>query len=271
MAAETPLRLGILVLVVTILAIAEFCFPQRPATPETPWRVARNFGLMILGTIAAKLIVPISTLALALQLEQSKIGLLHLVAWPFAVELAISLVILDMAMYWQHVASHHVPMLWKLHSVHHNDAELDFSSGIRFHPGEILFSLAFKMIIITLLGASVWSVLAFEILLNTSALVTHARFALPNRVDRALRWILVTPAMHVIHHSQRPIETNTNYGFFLAIWDRIFRTYTDDAAEGFKIGLEETAAKMPHERLWRLLIWPFWGRTISEVVPKSSS
>lgn len=255
-ALEAPLRLGTLCALILILYLAELLVPLRPPTAQTPWRMGRNLLLMLLSTLAVRLIVPISLIAAATWAETRQIGLFHLVAWPQSLELVLIVVLLDLAMYAQHVASHYVPILWRLHSVHHCDAEMDFSTGVRFHPGEILFSLGVKLGLVLLLGASAWSVLVFELLLSSSALVTHARIALPQSVDRSLRWIIVTPKMHEIHHSQEIAETNSNYGFFLAIWDRLFRTYITTPAEPLVIGLKTTATKMPRESLWRLLLWP---------------
>ena len=164
----------------------------------------------------------------------------------------LAVIILDMMIYWQHVAFHKIPILWRLHKVHHADRDLDASSGLRFHPVEIVISMAYKMVIVVGLGAPVLAVIIFEILLNGCAIFNHANLRLPRWIERPLRQIMVTPALHRIHHSVIERETNTNYGFSVIWWDKIFRSYTDTPEGELTLGLSEYQTDAPSGLLWSL-------------------
>jgi len=178
---------------------------------------------------------------------------------PFYVEVILAIVILDLAIYFQHVMSHKLPFLWRFHKVHHADRDIDVTTGIRFHPIEAALSMIYKCGIILLLGPATLAVLVFEILLNASPMFNHANVSLPKSVDRLLRLIIVSPDMHRVHHSEIPQETNSNYGFFLSIWDRIFRSYIPQPQKGHQgmaIGLSEYQTEKPASLLWSIKI-PF--------------
>ena len=167
-------------------------------------------------------------------------GLLHQITMPVWLEIALSFVLLDLLVWGQHVAMHHIPLLWRLHRVHHSDRDFDATTGVRFHPIEIAFSMGLKMGFVIALGAPVISVIIFEIVLSATSLFTHANLHLPAAIDRVLRWLIVTPDMHRIHHSIRREETDSNYGFNFSVWDRLFRTYrraAKDGDPGLTIGL----------------------------------
>ena len=174
--------------------------------------------------------------------QQHAFGLLHALDWPHALNILLALLLLDLAIYAQHLLMHHVPLLWRLHSMHHSDTEIDVSTGLRFHPLEILLSMALKMALVAAIGAPVLAVLIFEILLNATSLFNHANLRLPAGLDRVLRLVVVTPDMHRVHHSWHRDETNSNFGFNLPWWDRLFGTYTAqprDGHLGMSIGLHD--------------------------------
>jgi sterol desaturase/sphingolipid hydroxylase (fatty acid hydroxylase superfamily) len=167
------------------------------------------------------------------------------------------IIILDMLIYWQHVAFHHIPALWALHKVHHADRDIDVTTGARFHPAEIVVSMVYKMALVVILGAPVIAVIIFELVLNGCAMFNHSNLKLPARLDRILRRVIVTPDMHRVHHSARVSETNSNYGFSLSIWDRLFGSYIaqpEQGHEGMTIGLEEYQTPGPASLLWSLCL-----------------
>ncbi len=188
-------------------------------------RTLTNFLLMIINSLALRLVMPILAIELAFQLETKGFGILQQIALPEFAIFLISLILLDLAIYIKHVIFHKVPFLWRLHRVHHADTGFDVTTGVRFHPGEIIFSMFYKLILVLLLGPSAAAVLMFEVLLSSSSLFTHANARMPRNTDSLLRWFIVTPDMHRIHHSDQTDEALTNFGFNLSLWDRLFGTY----------------------------------------------
>jgi sterol desaturase/sphingolipid hydroxylase (fatty acid hydroxylase superfamily) len=186
-------------------------------------------------------------------------GLLHWISLPAWAAVAVTLLGLDFAIYLQHVMFHAVPALWRLHRVHHADLGFDATTGLRFHPIEIFLSLGFKMAVVVLLGAVPWAVVAFEVILNASSVFNHGNVTMPERLDHWLRWAIVTPDMHRIHHSTRVVETNSNFGFSLSWWDRLCGTYRAQPAlgqTGMEIGLSDYRTPL---NLGQLLVLPFQG------------
>jgi sterol desaturase/sphingolipid hydroxylase (fatty acid hydroxylase superfamily) len=206
-----------------------------------------------------RLALPLSAIGMALHAERHGWGLLRLLAVPDACAIAAAVIVLDLAIYLQHVLFHAVPALWRLHRMHHADLDLDVTTGTRFHPIEILLSMAIKIAVVAALGAPVAAVLIFELLLNATSLFNHGNLRLPAPVDRVLRWLVVTPDMHRVHHSIVPRETNSNYGFNLSCWDRLLGTYRAQPQAGhaaMTIGIEQF--RDPDElRLDRMLWQPF--------------
>ncbi|MDE2091858.1 MAG: sterol desaturase family protein [Gammaproteobacteria bacterium] len=195
------------------------------------WRhKALNLALVVVDTLVVRLLLPVSLIEVALIVRQHHIGILNLVTWPSAAAVLISVLILDLIIYVQHLVFHHVPLLWRLHRVHHTDPVLDVTSGVRFHPLEIALSALIKVAAIAAFGVAPFAVLIFEVLLNVSSIFNHANWKLPERTDRLLRLLLVTPGMHRVHHSAVTGELNTNFGFNLSWWDRLFRTYRPRSA-----------------------------------------
>ncbi|MBP0466164.1 sterol desaturase family protein [Roseomonas sp. PWR1] len=259
MLAQEPLiRLSVFAAVLLAMVALEHAFPRRPQ--RLSWRRwPSNLGLVALSSLLLRLLAPAGAVGVALWAESQGLGLFRWIDAPFWVAAPVAVLLLDLLIYFQHRVFHAVPALWRLHRVHHADPELDASSGLRFHPVEILLSLAIKAVAVTLLGAPAEAVLVFEVLLNATALFNHANLALPAWVDRPLRWLLVTPDMHRVHHSEIERETNSDFGFCLSSWDRIFGTYIAEPEKGqlgMVIGIEGYRAD-EQQRLDRLLVQPF--------------
>jgi sterol desaturase/sphingolipid hydroxylase (fatty acid hydroxylase superfamily) len=241
------------------MAAWEFAAARRPRTAGRGRRWPGNLGIVVLNTVLLRLLFPLTAVAWADAMASRGFGLFNLVALPPIVELLVCVALLDLAIWAQHVVFHHVPPLWRLHRMHHADVDLDVTSGARFHPIEILLSMIIKFAVIAALGAPAAAVLVFEVLLNACAMFNHSNVRIPERVDAALRGVLVTPDMHRVHHSVVRQETDSNFGFCLSWWDRLFGTYRAQPAAGqlgMTIGIEEFRA--PEEaRLDRLITQPF--------------
>ena len=205
---------------------------------------------------------PLIAVGAAMLAEIHGIGLLHFVVWPVWLEIALAVIVLDFAIWLQHVASHRIPMLWRLHRMHHADVDIDVTTALRFHPIEIGLSMLYKVVWVFLLGPSTLAVMLFEIVLNGCAMFNHANVALPERLDRILRPLAVTPDMHRIHHSVIEREHHSNFGFNLSIWDRAFGTYTVEPTNGhagMRIGLPAYQSDAPTRLGWNL--WLPFGST----------
>lgn len=256
---ESTIRLGVFIGVLALVVGLEAWFPRRKRCQKRTTRWSTNLGLIVLDSIVLRLALPIVATGTAVIASENGWGLFQLVAWPPVLELILAIILLDMVIYWQHVASHHIPLLWRLHKVHHADRDIDATTGIRFHPIEIVLSMIYKMFWVVVLGPSVAAVILFEVILNGCALFNHANLKLPKALDNALRRFLVTPDMHRVHHSVIVKETNSNYGFSLSVWDRLFGTYIAQPSAGhhqMTIGLSEYQTKAPSQLLWALSI-PF--------------
>lgn len=255
MTGETGLRLGVFLGVLAAAAIWEALAPARPRKFSRAWRWPNNLALVFLDSFLVRLLLPGIAIGAAIWAQAQGWGVLNLLPAPGWLAFVVALVALDLAIYGQHVAMHKVPVLWRLHRVHHADPDFDATTGLRFHPAEILLSAVYKAVVAIVLGAPPEAVLVFEILLNAGALFTHANAGLPPKLDAALRHVFVTPDMHRVHHSPERAETDSNYGFNLALWDRWFGTYRTHAARG-EIGLDRFGAR-DDQRLDRLLVQPF--------------
>lgn len=250
---EPVVRLAGFLGVLLIMASWELIAPRRIPMAGKGWRWSTNLVLIVINTVAARLLVPLTAVGLAGQASERGWGLLNLIDLPFAIELSLTVVVFDLAIFGQHVLFHASPWLWRLHRVHHADLDCDASTGLRFHTFEILLSALFKLGLVLLIGPPVWGVIAFEVVLNATSVFSHSNAWLPAWCDRSLRWLIVTPDMHRVHHSAVPAETNSNFGFNLSCWDRLFRTYRDQPAAGHDavtIGLswprdEATCSRLP--------------------------
>ncbi|MEM1344282.1 MAG: sterol desaturase family protein [Pseudomonadota bacterium] len=254
---ETALRLGVFFGLFVLLALWERARPKRLAQLSRPKRWATNWAISILDSVMVRLVFGAAAVGAALDAEMRGWGLFNALDWPFWLEVLIVFVVLDFAIWAQHVASHKIPLLWRLHKVHHSDRDIDVSTAIRFHPGEIALSMLFKIGLVYALGAAALAVILFEVVLNGAAMFNHANLRLPKRVDRMLRLAIVTPDMHRIHHSCQRTEHDSNYGFNLSIWDRLFATYTEHPAaghQGMTIGLAQHQDTRPADLGWTLAL-----------------
>ncbi len=222
---ETLIRLGLFLGIGTLLVLAEALWPRRVAAQQRRQRWPANVGLVVIDSLLLRLVTGTGAVGVAWWAAERGFGLLHALTWPAWTEFAVALLLLDLLIYGQHRLMHAVPLLWRLHRVHHSDPDFDVTTALRFHPLEILLSMAIKMAAVAALGAPVWSVVAFEALLNATAMFNHANLRLPLRLDRVLRLLVVTPDMHRVHHSTQRSETDSNFGFNLPWWDRMFGSY----------------------------------------------
>lgn len=216
----------------TLLAILgwELLATRRAGQGRRLQRTLTHILLLVVNTLALRLLMPMLAFELALELQARQLGLMGLVPASNGVKFFLSLALLDLAIYAQHVAFHKIPFLWRFHRVHHADTLFDVTTGVRFHPGEILLSMTYKLGLVLVLGPSAAAVLVFEILLSSSSLFTHANARMPAKLDCFLRRLIVTPDMHRIHHSVQADEALKNFGFNLSLWDRVFRTYQSNPA-----------------------------------------
>lgn len=260
MTLELLIRLGCFISVLLLMFSWERWQPKRTPTVTKSRRWLHNFSLLALATLLVRLLIPAGAVGAALWAESQAIGLWQWLNVPFWLGFIGSLVVLDVTIYWQHRAFHALPWLWRLHRVHHADPDFDASTGLRFHPLEIILSMLLKMAVVVLIGAPVWAVIVFEIVLNATSLFNHGNVALPRWLERPVRYLLVTQEMHRIHHSQIEAETNSNYSFNLSIWDRLFNSYTDQPAagsDGIQIGLSDYPNPQQTTGLVGMLTIPF--------------
>lgn len=229
---EASIRLVIFFAVFAAMALWELRTPRRPLTVAKPARWLNNLGLVALNTLVLRLLFPAAAVGMAVYAAEHQWGLFNLLPLPVPLALILSIVLLDLVIWTQHLVVHAVPLLWKLHRVHHADLDYDITTGIRFHPIEIVLSMLIKFAAISLLGPPIMAVFLFEAILNGMAVFNHANVSLPPRLDRVLRRVIVTPDMHRVHHSVERDETDSNYGFNLSIWDRLFRTYREQPRAG---------------------------------------
>jgi sterol desaturase/sphingolipid hydroxylase (fatty acid hydroxylase superfamily) len=259
LAHEPVIRLSAFLGILTVMAVWEAATPRRPRAFSRWARWPSNLGLVVLNTVVLRLTIPMAAVGVAALGEQRGWGLLNNVVFPSWGRIAIAMLMLDLVIYLQHVLFHAVPALWRLHRMHHADLDFDVTTGARFHPIEILLSMGIKLAAAVAIGAPAVAVLVFEVVLNATAMFNHGNVGLPERLDRVLRWIVVTPDMHRVHHSVVPRETNSNFGFNLPWWDRLFGTNCAQPAagqEGMTIGLDRL--RDPGQlRLDRMLIQPF--------------
>jgi sterol desaturase/sphingolipid hydroxylase (fatty acid hydroxylase superfamily) len=222
---DALLLLSIFLVVFAVFGIWEIIAPRRSRSIPKVMRWANNLSISLINVIATRLIIPVTLVFVAGSAESSNIGLLNSIELPAWLAIVIAVLLFDFAVYIQHIIFHKVNFLWRLHRMHHADLDFDVTTGIRFHPVEIVFSLAIKMLVVLLIGAPVIAVLIFEVLLSSTSLFNHANIRIPVSIDKLLRLFLVTPDMHRVHHSAVANETNSNFGFNLPWWDYIFSTY----------------------------------------------
>ena len=257
---EIDIRISVFLGILLAMLTWETLWPRLVLSKPGQSRKERwltNLSLTVLNALFARLTLGAATVAVAVFASTQGVGLLNWLAVPAWAVAAVALLALDFALYLQHVMLHAVPVLWRLHQVHHADLGFDATTGLRFHPIEIVLSLGYKLAVIVLLGVPPWVVVTFEVLLNAASIFNHGNVFIPERIDAWLRWLLVTPDMHRIHHSTQIVEADSNFGFSVSCWDRLCGTYRPAPAlaqTGMEIGLSDYRAPL---NLGRLLLLPF--------------
>jgi len=270
---EKVIRLTAFFGVLAVVAMAEIVLPRRRLTASKLRRWASNLGIVFLNSLFVRLLLPATAAGFAVFAGQHGWGVFNYFDVPVWVAVTASVIILDFAIYIQHVMFHAVPALWRLHRMHHADLDFDVTTGARFHPVEILLSMLIKFAVIAVIGAPAAAVIIFEVLLNATAMFNHGNFRLPAGLDRVLRLFVVTPDMHRVHHSIEDHETNSNFGFNLPLWDRLFGTYKDqpDAGhEAMTIGIRDYREPRLATDLPGMLILPFLGRITGYAINRRS-
>jgi sterol desaturase/sphingolipid hydroxylase (fatty acid hydroxylase superfamily) len=260
---ENVIRIVLFFITFALVALWELLAPRRVLTTSKKVRWASNLAITFLNPLLVRLVLPVLAINMAIKAQHRGWGLLNNFDLPYGLELIMGVVVLDLVIYLQHVMFHAVPVLWRLHMVHHADLDYDVTTGLRFHPIEIILSMGIKLSVVATLGISAAAVLIFEVILNAAAMFNHGNIHLPLKIDRVLRYIVVTPDMHRVHHSVIIRETNSNFGFNLPWWDRFFGTYHDQPTqghEGMTIGLSQFRDAKRLTLPW-LLILPFIGKT----------
>lgn len=251
LAHEAAIRLGFFFGTLTLVALIEFLAPRRAAAISRAVRWGNNLALVFFDAILLRLLFPVAAAGMAALFVEWGWGLFNHIQVPLPLAVGVSAIALDFIIYLQHRLVHAVPLLWRVHRVHHADLDYDVTTGARFHPLEILLSMLLKFAAIAVLGPPVVAVIIFEVVLNATAMFNHGNIRLPERLDRWLRWVVVTPDMHRVHHSTEPAETDSNFGFNLPWWDRLLGTYRAQPRHGHHamvIGIGECRA--PGEACW---------------------
>ncbi|MFZ0790839.1 MAG: sterol desaturase family protein [Chromatiaceae bacterium] len=259
---EAAIRLGAFFGIFALMALWELRAPRRALTVSKTLRWGSNLGLVVLNTVLLRLLFPVAAVGLAATAATQGWGLLNHFSVPFWVAVPLAVIAMDLAIWVQHVMVHAVPALWRLHRVHHADLDYDLTTGARFHPIEILLSMLIKFAVILVLGPPVVAVILFEVILNGMAMFNHGNVGLPEGLDRLLRFAFVTPDMHRVHHSVEADETNSNFGFNLSWWDRLFGTYREAPRAGqvdMIIGIDDHRDPREVDSLPGMLALPFRG------------
>jgi len=242
MVNEIAIRFGFFFGILVLMAIWELLAPRRALTASKTVRWFSNLGIVLLDTAVVRLVFPIMAVGMAHLGQEHDWGLLNNVEIPYWLAVVVGVVVFDLAIYLQHLMFHALPVLWRLHMMHHADPDFDVTTGLRFHPIEILLSMGIKVAVVATLGPPALAVLIFEVLLNATSMFNHGNIRIFPGIDRVLRLLVVTPDMHRVHHSVLPREGNKNFGFNLPWWDRLLGTYRDQPVaghEGMTIGLTQ--------------------------------
>ena len=256
---EITIRLSFFFSILILLALWELLNPRRALGTSKKMRWFNNLVIVLLDTVIVRLLFPLVPMSMALLAQERGWGLFNNLGVPYLLEVTVAVIMLDFVIYLQHVLFHAVPLLWRFHMVHHADLDLDVTSGVRFHPIEIILSMGIKLAAVGSLGLPALAVFIFEILLNGTSMFNHSNVFIPLKLDRIIRLLIVTPDMHRVHHSVILRETDSNYGFTLSWWDRILGTYRAQPAKGHQwmtIGLSRFLDEKRQTLLW-LLALPF--------------
>ncbi|MDH5424173.1 MAG: sterol desaturase family protein [Gammaproteobacteria bacterium] len=260
---EKEIRMGFFFGMLVVIGLWEIVAPRRALTASKAVRWINNLGLVFFNSFIVRLVFPMAAVGVATVAQQNGWGLFNIIEWPLMLVAVLSIVIMDFVIYLQHVMVHAIPVLWRLHRVHHADPDYDVTTGARFHTLEIMLSMGIKFCTIVLLGPPVFAVIIFEVILNATAMFNHGNIGLPKTIDRILRWFIVTPDMHRVHHSIEDDETNSNFGFSLTWWDRIFGTYREQPRAGHKgmtIGIRQFKSAKEVSWISGMLTLPFKGK-----------
>lgn len=260
---ENYIRLGSFSGLFALLTIWEIASPKRALLDVRRFRWFSNIGLVVISSMLIRFILPTAAVGIALNVEQNQVGFLNHINAPAAVRFIFAFILMDLAIYFQHVIFHALPLFWRFHRVHHTDLDCDVTTGLRFHPFEMLISILFKFLVIISIGAPVLAVVIFEIILNAASMFTHSNIKIPAALEPVVRWFIVTPDMHRIHHSIKENETNSNFGFFISVWDRLLGTYIRDPEgghENMQIGVEGF-----REPKWQNLRWLIYLPFVSKI------
>ena len=260
---EVGIRLGFFFGIFAVMAVWELITPRRVLTVSKPLRWFSNIGIVFLNSFVVRLLFPAAAVGMALFAQQHGWGVFNYFRLPTLFTVIASVAVLDFMIYLQHVMVHAVPVLWRLHRMHHADLDFDVTTGARFHPLEIILSMLIKFAVIAVLGPPAVAVIIFEVLLNVTAMFNHGNVRIPPALDAALRWFVVTPDMHRVHHSVEDDETNSNFGFNLPWWDRLFGTYKAQPRAGheaMQIGINTFRSPKQCEQLPGMLMIPFMGK-----------
>lgn len=267
---ESYIRLGSFIGLYALFSIWEISHPKRILLHSRRLRWVSNFGLIILSSILVRFIFPTAAVGIALLAEQNQWGLLYYFELPLLIHLVAAFILLDLSLYFQHVMFHALPLFWRFHRVHHSDLDFDITTGLRFHPFEMIISILIKFVTIASIGAPVLAVVIFEILLNAGSMFSHSNIKIPRSLEKVVRWFIVTPDMHRIHHSMSENETNSNFGFFISNWDRLFGTYVQQPRKGhtdMNIGLPDFREPKWQDIRW-LIYLPFVSKITNYAINK---
>jgi len=259
---EATIRMTFFISIFFIFALLELIIPRRPLITSKTSRWFANIGIVIINTVVLRFLVPAGGVGISVWVAKQGWGVFNYMEWPFWVEVILSVILLDFIIYLQHLMFHSVPLLWRLHMIHHADLDIDLTTGNRFHPIEIIISIGIKAAAISILGVPPVGVIIFEVLLNGMAMFNHGNIYIPLGIDRLLRLVVVTPDMHRVHHSVFPSETNSNFGFNLSWWDRLMGTYRAQPTkghEGMVIGLNQFRDPTRLTLPW-IMALPFVGK-----------
>jgi sterol desaturase/sphingolipid hydroxylase (fatty acid hydroxylase superfamily) len=257
---EAQVRITVFITVLVCFVVLENIIPEGKNQPKTsmPKRWFNHIGMVLVGNLLSRLMLPLGLVGVALYSQKCSLGLFNNVHLPYFVEIILGVMMLDLVIYWQHRLFHKIPVLWLLHRVHHIDPNLDVTSALRFHPLEIVLSLIVKSAVVVAIGLPLEAIVVFEVALSSFALFNHSNIAIPSRLEKVFRYLLVTPSLHRIHHSVLIDESNTNFGFSITLWDRVFGTYKDNSVQTlneFKTGVNGFEGN--DESTLSLLINPF--------------
>ncbi|VAW69513.1 Fatty acid hydroxylase family (carotene hydroxylase/sterol desaturase) [hydrothermal vent metagenome] len=266
---EQTIRLSFFIGTLAIMALWEIIAPRRALSVSKALRWSNNLGLVFFNSFIVRLLFPAAAVGVAVFAAKHGWGLLNYYSIPFTLSIVLSIIAMDLIIYLQHVLVHAVPILWRVHRVHHADPDYDVTTGARFHTFEIILSMLIKFATIAVLGPPVVAVIIFEVVLNAMAMFNHANIGLPAPLDKALRWFIVTPDMHRVHHSVEDDEANSNFGFNLSCWDRLFGTYREQPRsghQGMKIGIHAFTDVKHTNWITGMLAIPFMGKMSGYVI-----